>query len=411
MAPQADSLTVTVLVLVATGSKYETKEINGISHFLEHLCFKGTKKRPTALAITSELDGIGSEYNAFTGEEYTGYHAKVEARHTDKILDIISDLYVNPIFDPAEIEKEKGVIIEELNMYEDLPMRKVQEVFTELLYGDQPAGWPIGGRKEIIQKIAHDDIIKYRSRHYVANSTAVIVSGGFSAKGGEKLLVSKIEKSFKNVLIGKKGTKIKTQINQTRPAVSIQYKESDQAHLVLGCHAYDIFDRRRHALMLLADILGGGMSSRLFQRVREQMGAAYYVKADPELHTDHGYFAVSAGVDNQKLLPVIKAILEELAKIGQGLISDKELKRAKDHLSGGLIIGLETSDALAMFYGGQEIFKRELMTPRELLKKIDSVAKKEVVAAAKDIFQNSKLNLALIGPHKNSKDIEKILRF
>src|SRR3989344_6788747 len=174
-----ESLTTTVLVLVATGSKYETKEISGISHFLEHLCFKGTTNRPTALKITSELDSLGAEYNAFTGEEYTGYHAKADARHTDKILEIVSDLYVNPIIPKEEIEKEKGVIIEEINMYEDLPMRKVQEVFTELLYGDQPAGWPIGGRKEIIQKIAHDDIIKYRSRHYVANSTAVIVSGGF----------------------------------------------------------------------------------------------------------------------------------------------------------------------------------------------------------------------------------------
>src|SRR3989344_4760893 len=274
LAPQADSLTVTVLVLVATGSKYETKEINGISHFLEHLCFKGTKKRPTALAITSELDGIGSEYNAFTGEEYTGYHAKVEARHTDKILDIISDLYVNPIFDPAEIEKEKGVIIEELNMYEDLPMRKVQEVFTELLYGDQPAGWPIAGKKEIIRRLTREEIVKYRGAHYVANATAIIVSGGFN----EKKILEKIGSSFKNILTAKKDGKVKTEDRQSAPALKIQPKESDQTHLVLGVRAYNVSDERRFALGVLADILGGGMSSRLFQKVRDELGAAYYIR-------------------------------------------------------------------------------------------------------------------------------------
>lgn len=407
MVPQPGSLTTTILVLVATGSKYEKKGINGISHFLEHLCFKGTKNRTTALAITAELDGIGAEYNAFTGEEQTGYHAKAEARHTDKILDIIADLYVNPIFDSAEIEKEKGVIIEEINMYEDLPMRKVQEVFTELLYGDQPAGWPIGGRKEIIKKISRGDIVGYRSRHYVANSTAVIISGGFDVKG----LTAKIEKTFKDILVGKKGGKIKTKVSQSKPALAIKYKESDQTHLVLGCRAYDMFDERRFALGVLADILGGGMSSRLFQKIREQMGAAYYVRADADLHTDHGHFAVSAGVDHQKLLPVIKAVLEELKGVAEGSISDKELQRAKDHLSGGLTIGLETSDALAMYYGGQEILKQSILTPKELLAKVNGVGKKEIVSVAKDVFKNSKLNLALIGPYKNSKELEKILRF
>src|SRR3989344_7246823 len=195
-----ESLTTTVLVLVATGSKYETKEISGISHFLEHLCFKGTTNRPTALKITSELDALGAEYNAFTGEEYTGYHAKADARHTDKILEIVSDLYVNPIIPKEEIEKEKGVIIEEINMYEDLPMRKVQEVFTELLYGDQPAGWPIAGKKEVIQRMTREEIVNYRNAHYVGKATAILVSGAFD----ETAVMKKIEAGFANVLMNTK---------------------------------------------------------------------------------------------------------------------------------------------------------------------------------------------------------------
>ena len=407
MIPRPDSLSTTVLVLVEAGSKYETKNINGISHFLEHMCFKGTTKRPKAIDIAGQLDRIGSEYNAFTSQEWTGYFAKAAAKHNSTILDVVCDLYLNPTLDPAEIEKEKGVVIEELNMYEDTPQRKVQDLFLELVYGDQPAGWDVGGKKEIIRALNRDKIIDYRSKHYVGRATVVAVAGNFN----EKKMLAQIEKCFANVSEKKKFGKVKTIEKQTKPAVLVRHKESDQTHLVIGCRAFDLFDPRKYALEVLGDVLGGGMSSRLFQRVREQLGAAYYVRAGADLSTDHGLFGVSAGVDHKKLEVVIKAILDELNRLAKGELGDRELADAKDHLTGKMMLGLEGSDELAMFYGGQEILERAMKTPADVVTAINKVKGKDVISVARDIFKDAGLNMALIGPYKDKAPFAKILHF
>lgn len=405
--PQKGALATTVLVLVEAGSKYETKDINGLSHFLEHMCFKGTSKRPRAIDITRELDGIGAEYNAFTSQEWTGYFAKAQAHELDTLIDVLSDMYINPTFDEKEIEKEKGVIIEEINMYEDTPQRRVHEFLMQLIYGDTPAGWDIGGRKEVIRVMTRDHFTKYRNKHYLTNSTAIIVAGAFD----EKEIFHKIEEAFKAVPSGKKEGKLKVVESQKEPRVFVKYKDTDQTHLVVACRAFPIYDKRRAALEVLSDILGGGMSSRLFQRVREELGAAYYVKADSDLYTDHGIFSVSAGVDHQKLEIVIAAILEELKKMATLKITEKELEQAKDHLSGRTVLSLETSDALAMFYGGQEIMREEILDPEAFLKEIKKVKREEVQKVAKDIFQNSRLNLALIGPLKDDVRVKPLAKF
>jgi predicted Zn-dependent peptidase len=406
LVPKDDSFSTTVLVLVEAGSKYETKEINGLSHFLEHMCFKGTEKRPHAIDITSELDSIGASYNAFTGQEYTGYFAKAEPRHLDIILDVISDIYLNQIFDPKEINKERGVIIEEINMYEDLPMRRVQELFMALLYGDQPAGWDIAGRKEVIKNLAQGDFLKYRSAHYLAQSTIVIIAGKFD----DQKIVKDVERIFGGVKTGPKSSKTKTTEQQEKPGVLLRHKETDQTHLVLGVRAFDIFDQRKYALELLGDILGGGMSSRLFEKIRNEMGAAYYVRAGEDLFTDHGYLEASAGIDHNKIESVIEAILEEFRKLEREPLKQEELLRAQEHLVGNLMLGLETSDALAGFYGGQEVIKREIETPEKYAEKIRGVKTEEIQAVAQDIFQNNRLNLAVIGPLKNQEKLEKVLK-
>ncbi len=404
--PQEGNPAVTVLVLVEAGSKYETKEINGVSHFLEHMCFKGTKKRPSVIDITSELDGMGSAYNAFTGFEYTGYYAKVEKSRFDKALDIVSDIYINPIFDPEEIDKEKGVIIEEINMYEDLPMRRVQEIFTNLLYGDQPAGWDIVGRKEIIQKLIRDDFIDYRNKHYLAGATVVVVAGGIN----EKDAIKKVEGAFKDIPTGKKQGKLPVIEKQEKPKLLVKKKDSDQTHLVLGVRAYDAFDKRRYPLEVLSDLLGGGMSSRLFQKIREEMGAAYYISAGSDELTDHGYFAASSGVQSQKLVQVVDAILKELSKLKHETVGKEELQKAKDHLIGRLMLGLETSDSLAFFHGMQEILTGDITTPEELIEKIKKVDEGQIKEVAEDIFQNNKLNLTIIGPVENSDILQSVLK-
>ena len=406
-APRKDDVATTVLVLVEAGSKYETKKINGLSHFLEHMCFKGTTKRPRAIQISSALDGLGAEYNAFTSQEWTGYFAKVEKRKAETALEIISDLYLNPIFDPAEMEKEKGVVIEEINMYEDLPPRKVHDLFMSVLYGDQPAGWDIAGSKEVIRRLTQNDLLKYRKAHYVAKATVIVVAGAFEPERFKKL----IEQNFSSVETGKKSGKVPTVERQAKPMIKFQEKTSDQTHLVLGCRTFSISDPRRYALEALSDVLGGGMSSRLFEKIRNELGAAYYVKADAELFSDHGYFAVAAGVDHAKLEIVVKAILEEMSRLAGEVVSEDELQRAKDHLTGRLLLGLETSDALATYYGGQEVLKEEIVTPEELIRNIQAVRAEDIRHLAKSIFINKGLNLALIGPKGSGSRLAEALTF
>jgi len=397
LIPQPFSVATTVAVLVEAGSKYETKNINGLSHFLEHMCFKGTIKRPRPIDIAGELDSLGAHYNAFTSREFTSYFAKVRNELTGKALDLITDLYLNPSFKSEEIEKEKGVIIEEINMYEDTPARNVQEIFMALVYGDQPAGWDVAGTKEIIQSLKREDFIKYRGEHYLPQSTVVVVTGGFD---NQKIL-EEIENYFAVLPFSQKFPKQKVIDEQALPQEKIKFKESDQTHLVMGFRAFALSDKRRFALEVLADILGGGMGSRLFQSIREQLGAAYYVNASSDLYSDHGLILMSAGVDHKKLEAVIETSLQEFKKFKEEKVSAAELQRAKDHLTGTTILSIETSDALAYYYGGQEIMGLNLETPEELLKNIQAVTAEEIQSVANELFLNNNLNLALIGPFKD----------
>jgi predicted Zn-dependent peptidase len=405
LVPQASSLAASVLILVEAGSEYETKSINGVSHFLEHMMFKGTTNRPRPGMIAEELAALGAQSNAFTGQEYTGYWAKSEARKLPKILEIVSDLYLNPLFDPQEIEKERGVIIEEINMYEDNPARRVHEIFNSLLYGDQPAGWDISGEKEIIRKLAKKDFGRYREERYVASGTLVVIAGKFD----EKKALKQIKQYFSALPRRHADKKSKTKERQARPEISAKFKESGQSHLVLGFRAFDLFDKRRYAIQVLADVLGGGMSSRLWKRVREELGAAYYIDAGADLSLDHGSFSVSAGVDHGKIDVVIKAILEECHRIRDELVPDAELQRTKDHMIGGLILGLETSDSLASFYGSQEILTKKLLPPEKIIDTIKAVSAAEIRAVARAIFLNKSLNLAVIGPYQNDAMFKQIL--
>ena len=286
-------------------------------------------------------------------------------------------------------------------------MQRVQELFAELLYKDQPAGRFVAGTKDVIQKLNRGDILNYREKHYLADSTTMVVAG----KIKEDKAIDLIKKNFENINQAKKEIKIPTKDIQEKPGVILKGKKLDQTHLVLGVRAYDIFDRRRFALGLLSDILGGGMSSRLFQKLREQLGACYYVNSSANNFIDHGYLAISSGVDNNRVEEIIKVILEELDRIKNEEIKEAELQTAKNHLIGNLFLGLESSNELAGFYGSQEILKEEILTPEEIAKNIQAVSEKNIQEVAQDVFQNNKLNLALIGPAKGQEKIEKILTF
>jgi len=404
--PMVNTKTATVLVLVATGSKYETKNINGISHFLEHMTFKGTKKRPTPLAIAEPLDRIGGNYNAFTSQEYTGYYAKADGRHQDLLLDIISDITLNPNFDQEEINKERGVIIEEINMYEDMPSRKVGDVWNNLLYGDQPAGWDTAGKKKIIAQLKSKDFVGYHKDHYVAPKIVVAVSGTMEPDD----VVEKVKVLFGSISDFKGKDKIPTKESQEKPEVKLFYKKTDQTHIILGVRSYNIWDDKRFAAEVLATILGGGMSSRLFGLLRDKMGAAYYVRTSTDASTDTGYLATSAGIDNRRAEEIIKAILDEYRKIKHIKVSEEELSKAKEHMEGSLTLSIETSDELASFYCFQEILKKEILKPEELIKKIQAVTVADILKVAQDIFRPEKLNLAIVGPFKNREPFVNLLK-
>lgn len=405
--PIKDNPTATVLVLVEAGSKYETKKINGLSHFLEHMCFKGTVKRPKAIDISRELDALGSEYNAFTAQEYTGYYAKSDAKHLKKIFDVVTDIYLNSTFPAAEMEKEKGVIIEEINMYEDMPNRHVQDLIMQLLYGDQPAGWNIAGEKKNILKMRRSDFIKYKKAHYLPSATVLVVVG----KIKEKEVLKQVHATFGKIPSGRKAPKLKVKEKQTKPEVLVNFKKTDQTHFVLALRSFDLFDKKNAILSVLAGILGGGMSSRLFQKLREEMGVGYYVRAYNDSYTDHGFLQISAGVDNKRIEEVIKAVLEECRKLKTKMVSKEELNKVKECLIGNMQLSLESTDEIANFYGGQELLKKEAKSSEEKAKEIRKVTAKEVQRMANTLFRNNKLNLALVGPFKDKNKFLKILKF
>jgi predicted Zn-dependent peptidase len=405
--PMKENPTVTVLVLVGTGSDYETKGVNGISHFLEHMCFKGTVKRPSSRMISHELDALGCQYNAFTDHEMTGYYAKGDSKNFKQIFDVISDIYLNSTFPEGEMEKEKGVIIEEINMYEDMPHRHVQDMYQEVVYGDQPAGWNIAGPKENIKKMVRDDFITYKQAHYVAGGTVIIVSGSVTPSEVSK----EVTKHFGAVSTKKKGTKLETKDTQEKAKTVVKYKATDQTHFVLGVRTYPLKDKRNTTLSLLAGVLGAGMSSRLFNKLREDMGVAYYVRAYNEPSLDHGNFQISAGVNNARTKEVIGEILKECTRMKEELVGKDELAKVKSFIIGNTKLSLESTDDIANFYGTQELLKNEIKTLDEKIKAINKVTAQDIKKMANTIFTDKHLNLAIIGPFKESAEFEAVLKF
>ncbi|MBU3968792.1 insulinase family protein [Patescibacteria group bacterium] len=403
--PMKESPTVTTLVLVEAGSKYETKEINGISHFLEHMMFKGTKKRKS-LEISRELDALGSMSNAFTWHEYTGYYAKARNKNFNKITDVISDIYLNSELPEKEIEKERGVINAEIDMYEDLPQKNVHMLLEKLMYGDQTAGWSILGTKENIKKIKREDFIKYRKKHYVAKKTAVVVAGNINPRN----ILKEIEERFSQINTHKGGKKKKTIEKQNRPQLLIKEKKTEQLHLAFGFRAFDDKNKKLPIVKLLATILGNGMSSRLFEKLREEMGVAYYVHSYNYSQSDIGNFRIFAGVDPKRIEEVLKMIISELKKIKNEIVSEKEIKKAKEYLIGNMNMGLESSDSVAEWYGEQEIMHLKLETPEEETNKIKKVTAENIKNIANEIFLNNKMNLAIIGPIKKNKNLLKYMK-
>jgi len=405
LVPMSDQRTATALVLVEAGSKYEEKAKNGISHFLEHMCFKGTTNRPSQLAIAEELDSLGAEFNAFTGHEYTGYYAKTAAGYLPQALDLISDIYANSLFKTEDIEQEKGAIAGEIGMYEDMPMRKVSHLFMKLVYGDQPAGWEIAGPKELVTTFTREDFLAYRKLHYVPEATLVVVAGKFDEEKTMRL----IKTQFGGLKLAKKYPKKRVEDSQRERGLLLAQKESDQTHLVIGVRSFPLSHRDYPVLGVMAAVLGSGMSSRLFQKVRTEMGLGYYVHASNESFTDHGIFTASAGVVNERSAEAVSAILNEFKKLKEVLVGASELTKVKDMIAGRLVLGLESSDELSEFYGFQEVLRKKMLTPEEVIARMRKVTAGDIRRVALKIFVTDHLNLAMIGPAKDKAHFRVLL--
>ncbi len=403
--PMENTKTLTLLILVAVGSKYETKEVNGISHLLEHMAFKGTERRPKTLDIAKELDKVGGVYNAFTSKEFMGFWVKVDSKHFDLASDVLSDMLFNSLFKAEEIEKEKRVIFEEINMIKDNPQGFVLEIWEKLLYNDQPAGWMISGEKDTLEKITRQDIVDYFQKYFSAQNTLIALAGDFK----EKEALEKIQKFFDGFNSVQLIQKEAVRESQASPQILLDFKETGQAHLCLGVRAFNIFQKEKYPLTVLANLLGGIMSSRLFIKVREKEGLCYYIRTHIEHYSDTGYLMTHAGVENGNIEKAIKLILEEYKDLSQNKVPEDELRKAKDNIMGHVYLGLETSDAWASFLGLQEILEKKIMMPEETLAEIEKVTADDILKIAKEIFVPEKLNLAVVGPFKEEEKFRQIL--
>ena len=403
----------TVFILVGAGSRYEEKEINGLSHFLEHMAFKGTKKRPTALHIASLIDGIGGEFNAFTSKDHTGYYIKAASKHLPLLFDVLSDMLLHSKFASEEIEREKGVIIEEINMYEDTPMRKISDLYENLLYGDTKLGRDVAGRPEVIRSIKREDFKSYISRFYSPSNTIVAVAGGTNIKGkNKKLKVNNLAEKYLGKWEKRQTEKADTVRDlQTKPGVLVRFKDTQQAHLCIGVRSYNLMHADKYKLAVMTNLLGGGMSSRLFIEVRERRGLAYYIRASNEMYLDVGNFVTQAGVDIKRIDDAIKVILEQLGTIAQVPVKPEELKKTKENMKGKLILELEDSRNTAGLFSTNELLENEIRTPEEIMKLIDEVTAFDIRKTAREIFIEKNLNLAIIGPYKEEEKFLNLLKF
>ncbi len=405
LVPQKEALTATVLVMVAAGCEHEAPREYGIAHFLEHMCFKGTHARPTSQAIVRELEGMGAETNAFTGRRYTGYWAKAHKRHVRRILDVVADLYRNPRLPEEEIEKEKGVIVEEINMYEDQPRELADLLFDRVLYGAAtPEGHPIVGSKETVRSFTRDDFLRFRARHYHARTTWVVVAGAFDPRTLKKDIAALFGEVPRGTLPPRHRPKVRR-----GPTVAGIRKKTEQTHLVLGVPAFGLNHKDVPVLAVLATVLGKGMASRLFHRLREEMGVAYYAHAALNLYEHYGSLTIHAGVTHERLREVVAVIREELTRLTREPVSARELSIAKNYREGMLLMGLEATDDLALYYALQAVQQKKLQTPRERVRALRAVTAQDIQRVARALFRPEAYTLTYVGPPQNAAGLRRAL--
>lgn len=378
-------------IWVGTGSRFEYPEENGVSHFIEHMLFKGTKFR-SAADIADSIDSIGGQINAFTGKECTCYYTKTLDTHLDTAVDILSDMYFNSLMNKKDIDMERKVILEEIGMYEDSPEELVHDIFSETVWNGDPLGFPILGTKETLTKIDRDAIFKYMDRTYTAGNTVISVAGNFD----EEELISLLKNKFDSM----DGSKYsKTELNKVvfKDEVCIKQKDTEQVHMCLGFDAIEHGNDDMYTLLAINNVFGGGMSSRLFQKIREKKGLVYSIYSYPSAYKSTGLFTIYAGMNNEHLEEVIDLIHKEIDILSSKGITKEELEKSKEQLKGSYILGLESTSSIMNSIGKSELMLGYINTQEDILSKIDDINMEKVNQIIEQIFVEKKYGFTAVG--------------
>jgi len=407
VTPLKGTQSVTVLVLAGAGSRFENKSISGISHFIEHLFFKGATRYKNAGEVASAIDAVGGDFNAFTGKEYAGYYVKLASHQKEVAFDVIGDMMLNATFNLTEIDKERGVILEEYNMYQDTPMYQVGWDFERLIFGDQPMGWDQIGEMSVIKNVTREQILEYKNALYTPDNVVISVAGAVTEKEVEELVA-------KYFPFGDEKRKFEAKpYIRIAPVgkVKVQNKKTEQGHLILGVEGLPAMHEDEYVEKILSVILGGNMSSRMFMNVREMKGLSYYIRTSTDDYSDTGILSTSAGVDLKRVDLAITAILEEYRKVTEEAVGEVELTKAKEFMKGKIILRLEDSEEYAHLMGKQALMHPKIETVEQILKKIDAVTADDVLRLARELFREENFRLALIGPFEDPAHFEKLLHY
>ena len=397
---------VAIGVWVGIGGRYEPKRVSGISHFIEHLLFKGTDRR-NAKQISETVEGIGGYLNAFTGEENTCYYAKASHKHLDTLLDVLSDMYLHPRFAVSDIDKERRVIKEELLMYRDQPDHYVHELLTEIVWPEHPLGRSLTGTPESLDAVRRATLLDFKHKKYVAANTIVAVAGHC----GHDDIVARVQRTLSLSRNGAAPSFVPAREGQRAPRLRFLSKSVEQTHLALAIRGYSRKDPKRFAMKLLSVIVGENMSSRLFQAVRERHGLAYSIQSSTSFLADTGVLIISAGLDTKRLSKVLDLVLQELKKLSRRPPSAVELQRAKDYSIGQMRLGLESTSNQMMWVGEHLLSYGFIHTPEEIERKIEAVTAEKVQSIATDLFRDNRLSAAVITPSKDDKAVADLLSF
>ena len=398
---------VTVLILVKAGSRCETERIRGISHFLEHMFFKGAEKYKNTREVSEAIDTVGGEFNAFTGKEYAGYYVKVAADNVEIACDVLADMLINSKFDQEEIEKERGVIMEEYNMYQDTPMYQIGWNFERLVFGDQPLGWDQIGTKELINSVMHDDFVKYNQELYAPSNTVISIVGNIEHKEASDLVAKYFKMKEREKAYEFKALDLS--LNGAR--VSLREKKTEQAHIAVGFPGYAEGHPDHWAKKLLAVILGGNMSSRMFLGVREAKGLSYYIHTTTDNYADGGAIVTNAGVDLKRIDEAISGVIEQYGIVRDEDVSEAELKKSKSYLKGKMVLSLEDCEEYSHLLAKYELLRGGAKDPEEIYRLIDAVTVADIRRVAEDLFVEEKMKVAVIGPYADEKRFEDLMKF